>query len=270
MSLFQDIQESVLDEDKSLASVLLKLKLLASHLGSEPLAAWVRQELEGYETDEVPPYRTANAAYRGTFSGPFGSGVKNAPIPPALIYKIAGEDFTRCKIRDSISAISKLALTKDFLRIDGANLVLLLQGKVYPDFTCNEVFGTISTTDLVRIIDAVRSKILDFTIEIEKQHPDIREVDLIRRVPESGGVVTANANRLVQQTFYANTLTNSVFAFEHDLERILVDRVRRSDSDDGEKDRMVDSIKSAGIQEVVKQIVRKTTDFFPLLSTLGQ
>ena len=267
MSLFQDIQASVLNEDKSLASVLLKLKLLASHLESEPLAAWVRQELEGYETDEVPPYRTANVAYRGTFSAPFGSEMKNAPIPPALINEIAGEHFTRYKLKTSISAIS--ALTEGTLRIDGADLPLLLQGKVHPSYTCNEVFGIISATDLVRVLDAVRSKILDFTIAIGKQHPDIREVNLVGRASMPEGAVTASADKLVQQIVFTNNLTNNVI-FEQDLEKILVDRVRRSDSNEGDKERMIDSIKSAGVKEIVKQVVQKAPDLVRLLSTLAQ
>lgn len=267
MSLFHDIQASVLEEDKSLAAVLLKLKLLASHLESEPLAAWVRQELEGYETDEVPPYRIANVAYRGTFSGSFGSSLKNAPIPPALINEVAGEHFTRYKMKDSISAIS--ALATETRRIDGGNLPILLQGKIHPDYVCNEVFGIISDADLVRILDTVRNRVLDFTIEIEKQHPDIREVNLVGAASKSEGAVTANANKLVQQIIFANHLTNNVI-FEQDLEKILVDRVRRSDSNEGDKERMIDSIKSAGVKEIVKQVVQKAPDLVRLLSTLAQ
>lgn len=268
MSLLHDIQASVLKEDVSLASVLLKLRLLNSHLESEPLATWIRQELEGYGADEVPPYRTVGVTYKGTFSSPV-SRMKNAPIPPALINKFAGEHFTHYKMKHSVSAITMLAQT-DGARVDGSDLILLLQGKVYADYRCNDVFGIVSPTDFVGILDVVRSKILDFTIAIEKEHPDIREVDLSRKAPESSGGLTANANRIFQQIVYANNVTNSVISFEADLERILADRVRRSGSNEGERERIIKSIKSVGIQEVVKQIVQKAPDLLRLLSTLGQ
>ena len=270
MSLFHDIQASVPKEDESLASILLKLRLLASGLQSEPLAAWIRQELEGYDTDDVPSYRIASVAYMGTFWGAFGASVTNAPIPRVVINKFAGEHFTRRKMTDSISAISKLALADETLRIDGSDLILPLQGRIYPDYTCNAVFGIISHSDLVRILDTVRSRILDFTIAIGKEHPDIRNADLLGATPESARTATAKANQIVQQTIYANNVNNTPFSFEADLEKILVDRVRRSDSNEREKSRMVDSVKSAGIQEVIKQLVQKTPDLLRFLSTFGQ
>lgn len=269
MGLLHEIQTSVLKEEQSLASILLKLLLLASRLGSEPLAAWIRQELEGYDAGEVPAYRTVGVVYRGTFSGPLGSGVKNAPIPSALIEQIAGKLWTRRPMTDSISAISKFARSSDTLRIDGSNLILLLQGKIYPDYACNEVLGIVSSSDLVRILDVVRRRILDFTMAIEKEHPEVRQVDYLGDGPDSGGSVTAGANRLVQQTIYAKNVTNA-FSFEDDLERILLDRVKRSGKSEKEKTRMVDLVRSAGVQEAMKQIVQKTPDLFRLLSALGQ
>ena len=268
MSLFHDIQTSVLKEDVSLASVLLKLRLLNSHLESEPLATWIRQELEGYGADEVPPYRTVGVTYKGTFSSAV-SRLENAPIPPALINKFAGEHFTHYKVKDSISAITMLAQTDGTARVDGSNLILLLQGKVYADYRCNDVFGIVSPNDFVGILDVVRSKILDFTIAIQKEHPDIREVDLSREAPESNGGLTADANRIIQQIFYANSVTN-VTSFEADMGRILTDRVRRSGSNEDERKRIMDSIKSAGVQEAVKQIVQRAPHLLRLLSTLGQ
>mgnify|MGYP007045082407 CR=1 FL=1 len=43
-----------------------------------------------------------------TFSGPFGSGIRNAPIPPYLIEKYAGEQWSRYEVRQSVSAIDDL------------------------------------------------------------------------------------------------------------------------------------------------------------------
>jgi len=48
MSLLQQIQESVVNEKAGLGSILLKLRLLASRLGSDLLEEWVKHETEGY------------------------------------------------------------------------------------------------------------------------------------------------------------------------------------------------------------------------------
>ena len=53
MSLLHQIQESVIQEGCDLGSVLLKLRLLASKLGSNVLEEWVKHESEGYPQDAV-------------------------------------------------------------------------------------------------------------------------------------------------------------------------------------------------------------------------
>ncbi len=109
MSLLHQIQEEIVQEGSDLGSVLLKFRLLASRLGSNLLEEWVRYESEGYprETD-VPPYRIVGASYHDTFSGPFGSGINNAPIPTHLVKKYAGDKWVNIEIRESIAAIDGL------------------------------------------------------------------------------------------------------------------------------------------------------------------
>ena len=109
MSLLQEIQESIIQERIELGPVLLKLHLLAARLGSSELEEWVKFESEGYPYDApVPDYRKIPVTYTGTFSGPFGSGIKNAPIPPYLVEKFAGEHWTKYELRQSIAAIDEL------------------------------------------------------------------------------------------------------------------------------------------------------------------
>ena len=76
MSLLHDIQAAVLQEGADLGPILLKVRLLAAQLGSQPLADWVKHESEGYPSETpVPDYRIIQVTYTATFSGPFGSGI---------------------------------------------------------------------------------------------------------------------------------------------------------------------------------------------------
>lgn len=94
VSLLQEIQTAVLQEGTDLGPILLKLRLLAARIGSQPLAEWVRHESEGYPRDaELPAYRIVPVSYTATFSGPFGSGINNAPISPYLVEKFAGKHW---------------------------------------------------------------------------------------------------------------------------------------------------------------------------------
>ena len=138
LSLLHQIQESVVQDGSNLGSVLLKLRLLASRLGSDVLEEWVKHESEGYPKEaEVPPYRVVGVSYKGTFFGSFGSGINNAPIPSYLIEKFAGKSWTNHEIRESIAAVDDLVKHSSdggSPGIDASNLILLLQGKVYPGY----------------------------------------------------------------------------------------------------------------------------------------
>lgn len=160
----------------------LKLRYLASRLGSDPLAEWVKYESEGYPNSvEVPDYRIIGVVYTGTFSGAFGSSIRNAPIPPYIICKEAGEQWESYKVRQSVASIDTLianAKVSGTLEINAANLILLLQGKIYPDYDINSVTGTIGAASLVELQNAVRTRVLELTIQIEKAVPHAAEITL--------------------------------------------------------------------------------------------
>lgn len=195
----------MLSDNADLSTILLKLRFLASRLGSEPLAEWVKYETEGYPPDvEVPEYRIVEVSYKGTFSGPFGSGIRNAPIPSLLIEKHASKNWTHYKMRESIAAVEDLA-SRDTgqIGIDASNLILVLQGKVYEGYALNSITGEISTVSMREIKQAVRSRILELTIELEKRVPAAAELTLAKPAGElsSSAAVTT---QIVNQTVYGN------------------------------------------------------------------
>ena len=210
MSLLRQIQESVVQEGADLGSILLKLRLLASRLGSDILEEWVKHESEGYPKEiEVPSYRMVEVIYHGTFSGPFGSGISNAPIPPYLIKKYAGDKWINIEIRESISAVDDLVKSSSgdngSLGIDASNLILLLQGKIYPQYSCVDIRATISRTALAEIRQAVRSRILELTIEVEKAIPDAAQVTFGAPAKEKQN--SERVQQISQQIIYGNVNT---------------------------------------------------------------
>lgn len=209
MSLLQQIQESVVQEGSDLGSILLKLRLLAARLGSDTLEEWVKHESEGYPKDaEVPPYRIVGVTYRGTFSGSFGSGINNAQIPPYLIEKHAGESWTKYEVRESIAAVDEMIKKSSdggTLGIDASNLILLLQGKIYEGYACNDVSGTISLTAFYEIQQTVRSRILELTLELEKSVPGAMHVAFGES--KENKAETEQVQQISQQIIYGNVST---------------------------------------------------------------
>lgn len=209
MSLLHQIQESVVQEGSGLGSVLLKLRLLAARLGSNVLEEWVKHESEGYPKEvEVPSYRIVGVSYTGVFSGPFGSGINNAQIPPYLVEKFAGKSWTNYAFRESIAAVDELAKSSTeggSIGIDASNLIMLLQGKIYKGYACNEISGTISSTSLPEIQQSVRSRILELTLEFEKSIPAAAHITF--GAPKSEETNSESVQQISQQIIYGNVTT---------------------------------------------------------------
>lgn len=206
MSLLREIQASLISDEPNLGSVLLKLRLLAARLGSDILGDWVKHEMSGYPKGvELPEYRVVGVSFKGTFSGPFNSGINNAPIPTALVEKHAGEHWTNHRVREGIAAIDDLvrgAQESGSLALDCSNLILLLQGKIYEDYACNDIRGTISRSSLVQIQNEVKSRALELTIELEKAIPAAAEIVL---GPQStDNIDEGQVSKIINQTIYGN------------------------------------------------------------------
>lgn len=206
MGLLQDIQAAVVEDSTDLGPILLKLRLLASRLGSEPLAEWIKHESEGYPKDsELPDYRIIPVAYHGTFYGSFGAAIKNAPIPPYLIEKFGGAHWNNYELRQSIAAVDDLIGESSSgggtLAIHASDLMLMLQGKVYSDYACNDVTGVISRASLAALQHAVRARVLELTLEIERNVPSATEIGTALRV-EPDSTTVATVNQISQQIIY--------------------------------------------------------------------
>ncbi|WP_392664846.1 hypothetical protein [Amaricoccus sp. B4] len=143
--------------------------------------------------------------YNGTFSGPFGAGIQNAPIPSALIERHCGKKWVNYEFRQSVAAIDSLlaGCSDGSLMLNSSDLMLLLQGKVYPKMSCNSVVGILSEAALVELQYNVRSKILELTIELEKRIPAAVDVTIGALEPLSENDTKA-VTQLTQQIFHGS------------------------------------------------------------------
>lgn len=205
LSILREIQAAILQDNPNLGTILLKLRFLASRLGSEPLEDWVKYEAEGYPKDaDIPGYRVARLSFRGSWSGPFGSGINNAPIPTALVEKHASKEWTRYKIRESIATVQEMAAREQSMGIDASNLILLLQGKVYEDYACNSIVAEMSSIAIREIVQTVRARILELTIELEKRVPETVEITLQQVISSKMPETAATVTQIFNQTVYGN------------------------------------------------------------------
>jgi hypothetical protein len=202
----REIQASLISDEPNLGSVLLKLRLLAARLGSDILGEWVKHEMSGYPKDmELPDYRIVAVSYKGSFSGAFNSAINNAPIPTWLVEKHAGEQWVNHRVREGVAAIDDLVKScqdSGGLGIDASNLILMLQGKIYENYACNDIKGSISRSSLVQIQNEVKSRALELTIELEKSIPAATEIVLSPN--KDSNIDEQEVSRITNQTIYGN------------------------------------------------------------------
>jgi len=109
-------------------------------------------------------------------------------------------------MRESIAAVDDLLANAEdggHLGINAADLILLLQGNVYADYACNSVTGSIPRSSLASIRHAVRSRVLELTLELEKSVPDAAAVAIGPAALPSAPSAAA-ATQIAQQIIYGN------------------------------------------------------------------
>ncbi len=176
MSLLRDIQNSAIDANEPIGSLLRKCKVLAVRLGSTEFKDWVESELNGYiEGDNIPTYRVMSVNCEGHFSGAFGSGLRNAPIPPLSIPEKFREPLFTCNLSQPISSLEDLINTSDGGTVQVpwiADVTALLGSQIYQNMNCLQAWKVVPVNALVGILDMIRNRVLNFVLEIESEAPE--------------------------------------------------------------------------------------------------
>lgn len=172
MSLLREIQESLMREGTDIGSIFLKLRLLASRLGSDKLEEWVNYEMEEYPLGAIlPDYRKLAVAYKGVFSGVSGM----TPIRLSLIKKHVGEEFLTYQERRGVVAVDHLVRENTSkngtVSFPVPDFIPRLHGKIYQGIACNGVTGVVSILDFANLVFSVRKRVMDLTIKLEKSVP---------------------------------------------------------------------------------------------------
>lgn len=179
MSLLRQIQDSAVDSSVELPALLRKCKVLAFRLGNEDFKRWIDNELSGYdEKTDLPEYRILNVNSKGHFSGAFGSGLKNADIPLMCLPEDFRENLGHSYLMQPIAAIASLVSNQSSGILQEAwnpDLVAHFGGKIYEHMVCMQAWKVIPASALVAALDTVRTRVLNFVLEIEAQNPDAGE-----------------------------------------------------------------------------------------------
>lgn len=175
MSLLRQIQDAAIDSSIDLPTLLRKCKVLAARLGNEDFKRWLDYELSGYEEiDDLPEYRILSVNSKGHFSGAFGSGLRNADIPLVCLPEELRENLGHSYMMQPIAAMASLVANSTSGTLQepwDPDIVAHFGQRIYERMVCMQAWKVIPASVLVAALDTVRTRVLNFVLEIEAQNP---------------------------------------------------------------------------------------------------
>lgn len=206
MTLLRKIQSDAVDSNVDISTLLRKCKILAARLKHKEFSNWVESELNGYKSNEdLPDYRIIDVQSYGNFSGPFGSGLKNAPIPPFCLPKKLRHLANKAYLTEGISHYSSLIKQDENTTLSSswpAEVVARYGENIYQNMNCIGAWRIIGSNQIQGLIDTVRNRVLSFVLEIESEAPNAGEA-----LPQETPIADSKLNQ-IYQTYILGNVSN--------------------------------------------------------------
>jgi hypothetical protein len=152
----------------SLTDALLKTKILLPQIDKKGLIDWVNNELRGYPSGaELPAYRTLPSMVLGNLAS--RSFIANAhPLPTKHLPDDARKDLEQMPMHQPLAVLRELAESPDGVV---RHLPMELNGHfaegLMPGVVVNSAWCLTSSQDVGGILTQVRSRLLDFLLELK-------------------------------------------------------------------------------------------------------
>lgn len=165
---------NILSSDKGkLSDALIKTKVLLHQIGHKELVGWVNNELNGYQNcDSVPDYRILPAQVLVNASN-LAYEVTAHPIPLSHLENKHRESIETSKMDQS------LAVLEQFAEKNTGHLQAHIPMETYGilgkglsnSYNINRAWSEVSFTSVTQILIQVRSRLLDFLLELKDELP---------------------------------------------------------------------------------------------------
>jgi hypothetical protein len=197
MNLLRQLQDAVIATELPLTAVLRRAMVFATELRSPLLQQWAQSELDGYpQGAALPPYRhRRQVSVRGNFlvegtvldrrwmwvpgSGPPPPPTDIAMPPPTPLndvpitpYGVAAEDRSRLF---NHSFLQPVAVYEDWLKTQTGDLRAHWPREALARYSdrlgagsCLDAWQVLSRTDLIGVVDGVRTGLLRFVLELSE------------------------------------------------------------------------------------------------------
>lgn len=174
MKLATEIIDILSSETPNLANALFKTKVLLHKLGEKELIQWVNSELNGYKSnDDVPEYRVVQSRVMANLMNLVYSA-SNRELPIYHLDHELRKSLEQTKFGHSIAALESLANSESesVQRPVPIALHAKLNEPLGNGYQVQEAWCEISHSSLAQILAEVRSRLLDFVLELSDKLPE--------------------------------------------------------------------------------------------------
>lgn len=193
MSLLNDIQAAAISNTTDVPTLLRMCKLLAARISHDQFASWVDLELNGYSTVEsLPDYRIVSVNSYGSFIGTFAKAAR-LQIPVSVLPSEIQDRFRVAYLASGISAYAALLTNDESGRVHEdwpVNLAVHYASKITAEMQCISAWKEIPIGAIVRLLDSVKTRVLGFAIDLEREAPTAGETPIGSQPPLSSDKMT--------------------------------------------------------------------------------
>lgn len=205
MQLAEEIIAILSSSTGVLSEALIKTKVLLHKIGHKELVVWVNKELNGYsDDDELPNYRIVNAqvlvyATNGVYE------IKSHPVPMGHLESHVRDMWEKGTMPHSLAVIEKLANTDNS---DTLNSPIpmeangLLSKGLANGYIVQRAWSSIPVAGVSNILMQVRSRLLDFILELKDEFSDASSDEDIKEMADK-----VDASNLFNRAIFGDNAT---------------------------------------------------------------
>ena len=194
--LIRDIAE----DNISLDSALLRLKVITYSLNNFHLQKWIEKELKGYELDdEIPQYRK-EISYFIRYSGINGSfNISSAPLSESFFTDEAKKILRERQINNGIGTIERnLSVEMIYDLIEFAPMVSSVSKS---SIQCYRLEQVVNKASLENILNNVKIMLIDILLDLESKFGELDQLDIDVKRISSEELQTVNET-LLDKIYY--------------------------------------------------------------------
>lgn len=185
MGLLQNIQDATYNQQAHLSDILRQCKVLAYRLEYDPLKIWVTHELNGYPNiGALPDYRIIKDVqiYGSYIGNHFGGSIvaENSAISTYELPEDIRERITTVYFTQNVAGLENIVTTanKSSIRVSLAADIAHLFHDASTGMFCRKAYHFIGTHAIAGILDTIKTRILEFSLEIEEIYPHLEDTNV--------------------------------------------------------------------------------------------